>query len=411
MTSKSAGSAATMLGGYRVLDFTDERGEIGPMLLGDLGADVIRVEPPEGTPARRSPPLTDDGMHSLQFLAFNRNKRSIVVDRGEGGLLESLVAGADFLFESWPGGLLDAYGLDFDSVRRINPGIVHVCVSPYGRDGPRAGYIANDLTLAAMGGPVSLQGTPDRAPVRLSVTQVWRHAGAEAAVGAMAAHARRLRTGTAQFVDLSAQCAMTWTMLNAMDAHAIQGADFERNGSLMGAGSAGIELLYAAADGFIIALPMSGLIRGCLDWMIEDGVADASLHDVDWETYDANARDPDAPSFNLRDGTALCRRFFKGHTCEELYRFGLEQGVSLAPVNSLAELLALDHLEARDYWRPVETGGGLSVRGPGAWAKPSGASLAVPSAAPRARRAQRGDSHGTCGGGAQGSGPSRERAA
>lgn len=371
-----------MLEPYRVLDFTDERGELGPMLLGDLGADVVRVEPPEGTPARRAAPLTGESSQSLQFLAFNRNKRSIAVGREERGLLEALIADADFLFESWPAGLLEAYGLDFDAVRDINPGIVHVCVSPYGRDGPRAGIAADDLTIAAMGGPVSLQGTPDRAPVRLSVTQVWRHAGAEAAVGAMAAHARRLRTGKAQFVDLSAQCAMTWTMLNAMDAYAIQGADFERNGSEMGAGSSGIELLYATADGYIVALPMSGVIQGCLAWMIEDGVADDSLHNVDWETYDANARNPDAPSFNLRDGTALCQRFFRRHTSEELYRFGLEHGVSLAPVNTLAELLALDHLEVRDYWRDVAIGEGVKVRGAGAWAKPSNGALTLRSGAP-----------------------------
>lgn len=373
---------SVMLEPYRVLDFTDERGELGPMLLGDLGADVVRVEPPEGSPARRAAPLTGKSSQSLQFLAFNRNKRSIVVEREERSLLEALVASADFLFESWPGGLLEAYGLDFDTVRLINPGIVHVCVSPYGRDGPRAGIAADDLTIAAMGGPVSLQGTPDRAPLRLSVTQVWRHAGAEAAVGAMAAHARRLRTGKAQFVDLSAQCAMTWTMLNAMDAYAIQGADFERNGSEMGAGSSGIELLYTTADGYIIALPMSGVIQGCLAWMIEDGVADDSLHNVDWETYDANVRNPDAPSFNLRDGTALCQRFFRRHTSEELYRFGLEHGVSLAPVNTLAELLALDHLEVRDYWRDVAVGEGVKVRGAGAWAKPSNGALTLRSGAP-----------------------------
>ncbi len=371
-----------MLEPYRVLDFTDDRGELGPMLLGDLGADVVRVEPPQGTPARRAAPLTRDGTQSLQFLAFNRNKRSIVVEPKERDLLEALVGGADFLFESWPGGLLESYGMDFDAVRGINPGIVHVCVSPYGRDGPRAEVIANDLTVAAMGGPVSLQGTPDRAPVRLSVTQVWRHAGAEAAVGAMAAHARRLRTGKAQFVDLSAQCAMTWTMLNAMDAYAIQGADFVRNGSEMGAGSSAIELLYATADGYIVALPMAGVIQGCLAWMIEDGVADASLHHVDWETYDANARNPDAPSFNLRDGTALCQRFFRRHTSEELYRFGLEHGISLAPVNTLAGLLALDQLEVRDYWRDVEVGPGVSVHGAGAWAKPSNGGLGVRYPAP-----------------------------
>ena len=371
-----------MLEPYTVLDFTDERGEIGPMLLGDLGADVIRIEPPEGTRARRAAPLTRDGAQSLQFLAFNRNKRSILIESGDRKLLEALIARADFLFESWPDGLLDAYGFDVDAVRGINPAIVHVRISPFGSDGPRARCIAIDLTIAAMGGPVSLQGEPDRAPVRLSVPQAWRHAGAEAAVGALAAHARLLKTGEGQFVDLSAQCAMTWTMLNAMDAYAIQGADFERGGSTMGAGSSRLELLYATADGYLIALPTSRVIRGCLDWMIEDGVVEESLRDLDWDAYDATARDPEAPSFNTRDGSVLLQRFLKRHTSEELYRFGLQQGVSLAPVNTLAQLLALDHLEVREYWHEVAIGGGGVARSAGAWAKPTAGTLTVRRNAP-----------------------------
>lgn len=372
-----------MLEPYTVLDFTDERGELGPMLLGDLGADVIRVEPPEGTPARRCAPWSGDGTQSLQFLAFNRNKRSIVVERGDRDLVEALIARADFIFESWPGSLLGAYGIDFSAARAINPAIVHVRISPYGSDGPRANVIANDIALAAMGGPMSLQGMPDRAPLRVSVPQVWRHSGAQAAVGAMAAHARRLRTGEAQFVDLSAQCVMTWTMLNAMDAYAIQGADFVRNGSALGAGGAMIELQYATADGYLVALPMSEVIVACLPWMIEDGVADASLYDIDWETYDLNARNPDAPSFNIFDGMALCARFFRLHTRDELYRYGLEHGISLAPVNTLIELLASEHLQARDYWRDVEVGAGVTVRGAGPWAKPSNRPLTVRRAPPR----------------------------
>ena len=371
-----------MLEPYTVLDFTDERGELGPMLLGDLGADVIRIEPPEGTPARRSAPLTKDGAQSLQFLAFNRNKRSILVERGDRELLETLIARADFLFESWPDGLLGAYGIDFDAARAINPAIVHVRISPYGSAGPRARCIANDLTIAAMGGPVSLQGEPDRAPVRLSVPQAWRHAGAEAAVGALAAHARLLKTGAAQFVDLSAQCAMTWTMLNAMDAYAIQGADFERGGSAMGAGSSRLELLYATADGHLIALPTSRVMRGCLDWMIADGVAPESLRDIDWDLYDATAREPDAPSFNVRDGTALLQRFIERHTSEELYRFGLQHGIALAPVNTLAELVVMDHLEVREYWHEIASGGGGVVRSAGAWAKPTAGMLSVRRNAP-----------------------------
>ena len=353
-----------MLEPYRVLDFTDERGELGPMLLGDLGADVIRVEPPEGSAARRVPPGGQSD--SLSFQAFNRNKRSIVLDDGERSVLESLVRSADFLFESaWPS-TLAPFHLDADAVREINPHIVHVRVSPFGSDGPRADDLGGDLVIAAMGGPVSLQGPRDRAPLRVGVPQVWRHAGAESAAAALVAHARRVRTGQAQFVDVSAQCVMTWTMLQAMDAHAIQGFDFERSGSLM----AGIEIVHPCKDGHLIALPMSRVILGLLDWMIEDGVMDASAREVDWETFDHSLRDPDSkPRWTREEMVLFLRSFFARHSKKELFDFGIANGITLAPVGTMPELLDLEHLEVRDYWRELELPDGRTVKSPGAWAR------------------------------------------
>ncbi len=363
----------TMLEPYRVLDFTDARGEIGPMVLGDLGADVIRVEPPGGTAARRVEPriVGDDGdLASLSFRAFNRNKRSVVLDpssaAADRGALESLIASADFLFESGLPGTLAPFGLDAAAVRRRNPRIVHVCVSPFGIDGPRAEDQANDLVLAAMGGPVFLQGPGDRAPVRLSVPQVWRHVGVEAAVGALAAHARMLKTGVGAFVDVSAQCAMTWTMLQAMDAHAIQGFDFERGGSLM----LGIEIVQPCEDGHLIALPSSDVILGLLDWMIEEGAIDASARDVDWELYDQSLRDPElAQKWTVAEMTEILRGFFALHTKRELFDFGIAHGITLAPVGTVPEMLELQHLRARDYWHELVVPGAGVVRSAGAWVK------------------------------------------
>ena len=353
-----------MLEPYRVLDFTDERGELGPMLLGDLGADVIRVEPPEGSAARRVPPGGQSD--SLSFQAFNRNKRSIVLHDGDRTVLQSLVRSADFLFESARPSTLAPFHLDADAVREINPHIVHVRISPFGSDGPRADDLGGDLVVAAMGGPVSLQGPRDRAPLRVGVPQVWRHAGAEAAAGALAAHARRVRTGQAQFVDVSAQCVMTWTMLQAMDAHAIQGFDFERSGSLM----AGIEIVHPCKDGHLIALPMSRVILGLLDWMIEDGVMDASAREVDWETFDHSLRDPDLkPRWTREEMVSFLRLFFARHTKKELFDFGIANGITLAPVGTTAELLDLEHLAVRDYWRELELPDGRTVKSPGAWAR------------------------------------------
>ncbi|MDA1074043.1 MAG: CoA transferase, partial [Proteobacteria bacterium] len=340
-----------MLTPYTVLDFTDECGEIGPMLLGDMGADVIRVELPGGSRARYAQPRLKDApadLSSLQFLAFNRNKRSIVLDpasTADREVLTGLIQRADFVFESAPSRYLSNYNLDFEQTRQINPRIVYTRISAFGEGGPYAKLIANDLVIAALGGPVSLQGVPERAPVRLSVPQVWRHAGAEAAPAALVAHARMLRCGEAQFVDVSAQAAMTWTMLNAMDAYEIQGADFERGSS----GLPGVHIVHKTLDGYIVAPPMSNVMKACLPWMIEDGIADESLNTIDWDQYDLNARDPDAKPLSIRQGTDLLTRFLAKHTKQELFDHGMKNGVTLAPVNTLTELLAFDHLEVRGY--------------------------------------------------------------
>ncbi|MCI0800095.1 MAG: CoA transferase, partial [Chloroflexi bacterium] len=281
-----------MLSPYTVLDLTDERGELAGMLLGDMGADVIKVEPPNGSSSRRMPPFLDDAPEperSLQFFAFNRNKRSITLDlpsqAGRSALL-GLVAKADFLIESANPGEMSGMGLGFDDLRKANPLLIHVAITAFGQDGPYAQMAASDLTLAAMGGPMSLQGSPDRPPVRLSVPQVWLHASAEAAVGALTAHALMVRTGEAQFVDVSAQTAMVWTMLHGMAAHAIQGYDFNRGGSDIQLGTMTLPLVYQCADGYVVISPLGATLSKMVYWMVEDGTVPAEwIEGEDWPTY------------------------------------------------------------------------------------------------------------------------------
>ena len=377
-----------MLEPYLVLDFTDHRGEIGPMLLGDLGADVIRIEPPGGSSARREQPLLaaePQDLRSAQFLAFNRNKRSIVLDPSKAAdreTLQAMLTQADIVFENHPHGGLAAYGVDFEQVADLNPQVVFVHLSDFGMDGPHAGFVGNDLVLAAMGGPVALQGVEDRAPVRLSVPQVWRHAGVEAAAAAMVALTRAHRTGNSQYVDLSAQAVMTWTMLNAAHAHAIQGADFQRCGAYMDNGVIRPKLVHKTADGYIIALQHARVLKGCLEWMIADGVADPGLREMDWEAFDLNLPDPANKPLNLAQATELLDAFVLKHSKQELFEFGLKHGISLAPANTLGELLELDHLRFREYWHSCETAAGGGIRTPGLWAKPTIDGLSIKRQAP-----------------------------
>ena len=377
-----------MLSPYRVLDLTDDRGEIAGMMLGDLGADVIRVEPPGGSQARRRGPLlpgAPENERSHQFFAYNRNKRSIVLDpQREDDLhtLAELVRRSDFVLESVPGGELARFALDFDGLRRLNPRIVHVQISPFGSDGPYAGYAASDLVIAALAGPVCIQGIPGRPPVRLSVPQVWRHAGAEAAVAALVAHARMLATGQAQLVDVSAQSALTWTMLHAMEAHAIQGYDFERGGSIVQLGVVAVQVVFQCADGYLVALPGGAAMMGLADRMIEDGVLEPAYCDLDWLDLDRRMAIGKEVPFDRDDMTSALARFFLPYEKAELLEYGMEHGVTLAPVTTVPELLAMRHLETRGFWYEPALPTGQTVRAPGVTARPTRTPLSIRCSAP-----------------------------
>ncbi len=373
-----------MLEPYRVLDLTDVRGQIAGMMLGDLGADVIRIEPLGGSAARRVGPFLDSGPaeeRSLSFAAYNRNKRSVELDlaspEGRAAFL-ALVRGADFVLDSGPPSLLEGHGLRFEVLLQANPRIVQVHVSPYGADGPHADRPAADLTIAAMAGPVGIQGDPDRPPVRISVPQAWRHAGAEAAVAALVGHARMRTTGEGVFVDVSAQLALTWTMLNAMTAHAIQHQDFERGGSVLQLGNAAYQLVFECADGHLVALPRGPLVESLADWLLSDGVIDqAWLDREDWSTYDARVIRAEELVIPAEEVVARFERFFALHTKQELFARGLELGATLAPVQTLDDLIGFAQLQDRGYFVDLALPNGQSVKAPGAFAKHSVGALPV----------------------------------
>ena len=367
-----------MLRDYRVLDLTDGRAALGPLILAGLGADVIKVEPPGGCASRREPPLDaalPDGLASLRFHAFNRGKRSAVVDfDAEAGraALRELVAGADFLFESAEPGALHARGLGFDALSAVNPRLVYVAITPFGQDGPYAHHRATDLTLAAMGGMMALLGDADRRPVRITVPQAWHHAAAESAVGALVAHFRRLHTGTAQFVDVSVQAAVFWTGLNAMIAHAIQGTDIERDGTTLQLGVLSTPLVYPCADGEVVLMMTPPTAPCLLRWMLEDGTVDGAwIAAEDWSTYEVRLLTGKPLVHTLPAVQDRVRAFCAKSTKAELFARALAAGATIAPVNSVADVLALDHLDARAYWQPYQLADGRSLRVPGPFVRAS----------------------------------------
>lgn len=362
---------------YRVLDLTRGRGALGPMILADLGADVVRVEWPGAAEPRDANPYLS--------LAYNRNKRSVFLDPADPSARDAffeLAAKADFVFENAAPGEMDRLGLGFERCRAANPSIVYVATTPFGQDGPYAGHAASDLTLAAMGGMMALNGDADRPPVRITVPQTWLHAAAESAVAALVAHFRRLHTGEAQFADVSVQAATFWTGLNAMIASAIQGKDIERAGTLLQLGVQDLPLVHAAADGDVVMVPTGATMAGLIDQMVADGIVPENWKtDEDWRTYDLRFLTGQPIHFSIEEAVEAIRKFTGQRTKADLFRWGLGHGVTIAPVTTTADVLDFDHLKARKYWHEADVAG-RTVRLPGPFVRATAAPISIRRPAP-----------------------------
>ena len=208
------GGGSGVLSPYRVLDLTDERGQLAGLILAQLGAEVIAVEPPGGARSRAMGPFVGDVVdpeRSLQHAAYNRGKRSVVLDLAgseeDRDAFCRLVAGADVVIDSSAPGELGALGLGHDDLAALNPALVHASITAFGQDGPKAGWAACDLTVWAAAGPLKGTGDADRAPMSMPGGQAFVHGAAEAAGAIIAALYERGRSGRGQHVDVSAQLA------------------------------------------------------------------------------------------------------------------------------------------------------------------------------------------------------------
>jgi crotonobetainyl-CoA:carnitine CoA-transferase CaiB-like acyl-CoA transferase len=379
-----------MLAPYRVLDLTDGRAELATFVLAGLGADVIKVEPPGGSTSRLDGPRAEGEpaeLASLRFHAFNRGKRSVVVDldepSGRADLLR-LVASADFVFENAGAGVMDGRGLGFDALRAVRPDLVYVALSPFGQTGPYADHHATDLTLAAMGGAMALNGEPDRRPVRITVPQTWLHAAAESAAGALVAHERRVATGEAQFVDVSVQAAVFWTGLNAMISHAIDGRDIERNGTVLQLSTLVTPLVYPCADGEVCLIATSGLLVGVVPWMVDSGAVTAEWAAAeDWVSYETRMLTAGAVVHTLPEVREAVTAFTLQHTKVELFEGGLARGITLAPVNTVADVVTFEQLAVREYWDELTLPSGRVLRTAGPFVKAAATPVGWSRPAPR----------------------------
>ncbi|MGD9934980.1 MAG: CaiB/BaiF CoA transferase family protein [Dehalococcoidia bacterium] len=385
------GDGAILLEGIRVLDLATPRAELAGRMLADMGAEVIKVEPPGGTGARCLGPFADDDGRSLYWAFVGLGKKSVVLDiegdAADRDRLHTLLAGADVLVESFDPGVMASLGLGYEQLKERYPHLVYASVSPFGQDGPWALRPATDLTVEAAGGLVGLQGDGDRPPIPVGYPQASFHGGVQAAADVLVALYERERSGLGQHLDVSQQGAVVWTLMNAT------GFPPNTGGDPPGTGAARATPLptaasrnWPAADGYVVfgVLPTGlGLVHTMrfLRWMQEVG----ELNDwpepdlVKWaaQRTEAAAEDMEAAALAMKPVAERIGAFIATRPKAELFAEAVKRDIMLAPLYTMAEVANDQQLAARNFWREID-----GVKYPGPFAQFSATPLRIERAAP-----------------------------
>lgn len=372
----------------RVVEACGPIGHYAGRLLADLGADVVKVEPLEGDPARRFPPFlpgVDPPENGLQFLLLNANKRGVAIDLGAREGAETflrLVAAADVLLDSWQPGELATLGLSEERLRQARPDLIHASVTGWGLDGPRADWAYADIVGQAMSGVMNLAGFPDGPPEIVADQQAYKSASINAAAGVVAALLHRDATGEGQRVEVSAQEALSMAQETAMMFADINGVDRRRTGN---AGTGPVRIpgvgLYEARDGWVY-LMAGGTAGSGFDGVVATMEAlgfDSGLREEPWPTfiresmnraYILRAMEDAGQAADLLPKLAHVDRvlsdFLRGQSKRDLYEAGQGFRVLVGMVSAPEDISSSTQLNAREWFVDLDDPGrGVRLRYPG----------------------------------------------
>ena len=303
----------TTLAGHRVVAWGHMAVRPLARLLASLGAEVVAVQPG-----------AKDALAALRDASF------FVDDVGLALLADAGVSRAE--------------------LERINPGLIHVSVSPFGSTGPRARWRGGELVASAMGGVLRLTGEPDRPPVKEAFDACTFHADMAAAAGAMAAHYSRGSTGRGQHVDVSIQEVAFGRCVNSILVWQFERRKLHRVGGALNYGRATVRCIWPLADGWCFHSLMTGRFgatanQALSDWIDEAGLPNP-LRGVDWLTYNRSTLDPALRA----EWEAAIDRFFRTRTVAEIRGEGRRRGTNACAIATPADVLADVHLAARDFW-------------------------------------------------------------
>ncbi len=352
-----------LIEGVRVLDLTDCRGYLCGRILADLGADVIKIEPPGGDPGRMVGPFYGNEQlpeKSLSWWAYNANKRGITLDitRTEAkGIFRNLVRSSQCVVESFPPGYMDELGIGYHELSAANEKLVFTSVSPFGSEGPWAKYEASDLVGAALGGLMIWTGEADSPPLRIGVPQSYLFAGGQGAVASCVALYHAQATGEGQRIDVSMLESWLPSVSHAIAHYALSNRILSREGKYRsGEGAPNVKFrnLWECKDGYVVTRIWGGLIgaktnAGFARWMEEEGMIDKLWQGREWENFDLMNVTPEL----IQSLEKPLQEFLKTKTKAEIYRRALVHKMQVAPLNTSADILEYPHLKARGFWQEV----------------------------------------------------------
>ncbi len=338
-----------------MLELGGEWSGLAGMLLAQMGAEVIRVEPPGGEAARRHEPVAH-GV-SLPWAAFNLSKRAVTADLGQPdgrALFLELVADADVLLESFPPGHLAALDLAPQALIARHPGLIVTSLTAFGQEGPRAGNAATDTTVMALSGLMAVTGFAEMPPLRLAFDQIGSLGGLQAALGTLMALYANGTDGLGQHVDVSVLDAARLANYREPLRWEFEKAVETRRGNAARRGRGGFTSnVWRCKDGWVTwsASDDPKRARSFFDAAHDKGIA------LEWRDHDfAQELPADMDQARLDALEAAVAPFFELYTRAELEGMAREKGWILIAFLDLSEAAEQPQLAARGYWTEASFG-------------------------------------------------------
>ena len=334
------------LHGIRVLDLS--RVLAGPyctMVLGDLGADVIKVESPEGDETRGWGPPFLEG-ESAYYLCVNRNKRSIVVDfKTEEGrtIIHALIKRSDVLVENFRPGTLSRYSLDFEAVSAINPNLIYCSITGFGQTGPLRDKPGYDFMIQAMGGLMSITGEPDGEPMKVGVAVADLFAGQNAVIAILAALQARTQTRKGQHLDISLFDSQVGMLANVASNYLISGNLPKRYGNTH-ANIVPYQSFQASDVWFVVAVGNDRQFQKLCEVISSTGM----LRDK-WELVSDPRFSLNSERVKHREELiAILKPIFLRRTAIDWISLLESAGIPCGPINTLDQVFSMPQVETRE---------------------------------------------------------------